>query len=107
MSAFVSGPATLIQLELTLILCVTYSDCSFKLHSLLPYYYLIERQSKDGYTYVFYLNGGRAPWTYREQLRHFCSSVLRAGGLCFWFGQRLQGAVRYICFRPARHRIKL
>lgn len=79
---------------------------SFKLHSLLPYYYLIERQSKDGYTYVFYLNGGRAPWTFSDHLKHFCTSVLRAGGLCFWFVQRLQGAVRYICFRT-RHRIKL
>lgn len=82
------------------------SSCSFKLHQLLPYYYLIERQSKDGYTYVFYVNGGRAPWTFSDHLRHFCTNVLRAGGLCYWFVQRVQATVRWFCFRT-RHRIKI
>lgn len=35
----------------------------FRMHTFLPYYYLIKGYCKDGFTYVLYINGGHPPWT--------------------------------------------
>ena len=39
-----------------------YQSIFFRLHSFLPYYYSVDGTSKDGFTYVLYINGGHPPW---------------------------------------------
>nr|CAG4645051.1 EOG090X0BM0 [Leptodora kindtii] len=39
-----------------------YEKHRFRLHSFLPYYYMVDGKSKDGFTYVLYINGGHSPW---------------------------------------------
>lgn len=41
-----------------------YEKQNFKLHKVLPFYYLINGKCKDGLTYVKYINNGRPPWTF-------------------------------------------
>lgn len=52
-----------------------YESRNFRMHSFLPYYYLIRGNCKDGFTYVSYINGGHPPWTLigneRNERRHF------------------------------------
>ncbi|KAK3912959.1 N-alpha-acetyltransferase 60 [Frankliniella fusca] len=43
-----------------------YQRHQFKLHAFLPYYYYINGKSKDGFTYVLYVNGGHPPWEVPE-----------------------------------------
>lgn len=53
-----------------------YQRCHFHLHSFLPYYYYIKGKSKDGFTYVLYVNGGHAPRGLWDMMRHFAGTVI-------------------------------
>jgi len=48
-----------------------YEKRSFALHNYLPLYYSVHGVSKDGYSYVLYINGGHPPWTILDYLRHW------------------------------------
>ncbi|XP_060828441.1 N-alpha-acetyltransferase 60 [Bombus pascuorum] len=68
-----------------------YQRCHFRLHSFLPYYYVIHGKCKDGFTYVLYVNGGHAPRGIRDWLRHIASAMASLGPCRIprWIWQRL------------------
>ncbi|XP_014243080.1 N-alpha-acetyltransferase 60 [Cimex lectularius] len=72
-----------------------YEHRNFRLHSFLPYYYYIKGMSKDGFTYVLYLNGGHSPWGLYDYLKHYGHYLLR-GDLCRWFLIWLRSAFMWV-----------
>lgn len=68
-----------------------YQRCHFRLHSFLPYYYYIRGKCKDGFTYVLYVNGGHAPRSLWDWMRHLAGSVASLGPCRVprWIWQRL------------------
>uniref|UniRef100_UPI00358E0A8A N-alpha-acetyltransferase 60 n=1 Tax=Myxine glutinosa TaxID=7769 RepID=UPI00358E0A8A len=47
-----------------------YENRHFRQHHYLPYYYSIRGVLQDGFTYVLYLNGGHAPWTFMDYVQY-------------------------------------
>ncbi|XP_070263620.1 N-alpha-acetyltransferase 60-like isoform X1 [Myotis yumanensis] len=47
----------------------------FKQHHYLPYYYSIHGVLKDGFTYIFYINGGHPSWTILDYIQHLGSAL--------------------------------
>ncbi|KAL7297340.1 hypothetical protein TKK_0009732 [Trichogramma kaykai] len=68
-----------------------YQRCHFSLHSFLPYYYNIRGKSKDGFTYVLYVNGGHAAGGLWDWMRHIAGSVANLGQCRVprWIWQRM------------------
>lgn len=66
-----------------------YESRNFRMHSFLPYYYLIRGNCKDGFTYVSYINGGHPPWTLigneRNERRHFPHRHIFLKHICLYF----------------------
>lgn len=62
---------------------VFYEKHNFVLHSFLPYYYSIKGKSKDGFSYVNYINGGTSPITFTEQVKNCFFSVFKFN-ICSW-----------------------
>ena len=52
-----------------------YERRKFRQHLFLPYYYAIKGKTRDGYSYVLYINGGQAPWSLLDYVSH-CSNTL-------------------------------
>ncbi|KAE8746988.1 hypothetical protein FOCC_FOCC006243 [Frankliniella occidentalis] len=78
-----------------------YQRHQFKLHAFLPYYYYINGKSKDGFTYVLYVNGGHPPWgtmaTRVCKLKHYCK-VLAHTDPCavpVWLWNKMQLMMRW------------
>lgn len=65
----------------------------FHLHSFLPYYYSIKSGYKDGFTYVYYVNGGHAPWGLYDYVKYVASTAWRGGGLYPWIWSKLRTAL--------------
>ncbi|KAI5697148.1 hypothetical protein M8J75_005889 [Diaphorina citri] len=72
-----------------------YEKRRFRLHSFLPYYYSIKGRSRDGFTYVLYINGGHAAWSLCDYVKHWCESLYRIN-LSSWLYGRLTGAVHWL-----------
>lgn len=68
-----------------------YQRCHFRLHSFLPYYYLIHGICRDGFMYVLYVNGGHAPWGLWDWMCHVAGSMASLGACRVprWIWQRL------------------
>ncbi|XP_073968884.1 N-alpha-acetyltransferase 60 isoform X2 [Rhodnius prolixus] len=60
-----------------------YEHRNFRLHNFLPYYYSINGTSRDGFTYVLYLNGGHPPWGLYDYIKHYGQYLFR-GDFCRW-----------------------
>lgn len=74
-----------------------YQRHQFKLHSFLPYYYYINGKSKDGFTYVLYVNGGHPPWGLYDYMKHYCK-VLAHTDPCavpVWLWTKMQLMMRW------------
>nr|CAG4644230.1 EOG090X0BM0 [Lepidurus arcticus] len=52
-----------------------YEKHRFRLHAFLPYYYSIHGRSKDGFTYVMYINDGHPPWSLLDYVFHWCERL--------------------------------
>lgn len=65
----------------------------FRLHSFLPYYYSIKGRCKDGFTYVYYVNGGHAPWGLVDYVKYVARAAWRGGGLYPWLWGKLRTAL--------------
>uniref|UniRef100_A0A1B6GW07 N-alpha-acetyltransferase 60 n=2 Tax=Proconiini TaxID=565685 RepID=A0A1B6GW07_9HEMI len=72
-----------------------YEHRHFRLHSFLPYYYSINGKSKDGFTYVLYINGGHSPWGIYDYVKYGCGLLYQLD-LCAWVTARLRGALAWI-----------
>lgn len=70
-----------------------YEKRRFRLHSFLPYYYLIKGHCKDGFTYVYYVNGGHAPWGLYDYVKYVAQVAWRGGGLYPWLWGKLRTAL--------------
>ncbi|XP_026325160.1 N-alpha-acetyltransferase 60 [Hyposmocoma kahamanoa] len=70
-----------------------YEQRRFRLHSFLPYYYSIKGRCKDGFTYVYYVNGGHAPWGLYDYVKYVARAALRGGGLYPWLWRKLRTAL--------------
>ena len=75
-----------------------YQRHQFKLHSFLPYYYCINGKSKDGFTYVLYVNEGHPPWGLYEYVRHYCKLLARTDPCTvpIWVWNKLQLMVHWV-----------
>lgn len=67
-----------------------YEQRKFLLHSFLPYYYSIKGRCKDGFTYVYYVNGGHAPWGLYEFVKYVARAAFSGGGLYPWLWGRFR-----------------
>ncbi|EPQ16257.1 N-acetyltransferase 15 [Myotis brandtii] len=52
-----------------------YENRDFKQHHYLPYYYSIHGVLKDGFTFIFYINGGHPSWTILDYIQHLGSAL--------------------------------
>ncbi|XP_015424630.1 PREDICTED: N-alpha-acetyltransferase 60-like [Myotis davidii] len=52
-----------------------YGNRDFKQHHYLPYYYSIRGVLKDGFTCIFYINGGHPSWTILDCIQHLGSAL--------------------------------
>ncbi|XP_063992976.1 N-alpha-acetyltransferase 60 [Diachasmimorpha longicaudata] len=77
-----------------------YQRCHFRLHSFLPYYYSIRGKCKDGFMYVLYVNGGHAPWSVWDWMRHMAGAVSSLGPCRVpqWIWQRLLWAATLLSY---------
>ena len=48
-----------------------YERRRFQQHAFLPGYYRIRGKEHDGFTYVLYINGGKAPWGFSKKVSQF------------------------------------
>ncbi|XP_054285891.1 N-alpha-acetyltransferase 60 isoform X1 [Macrosteles quadrilineatus] len=72
-----------------------YEHRHFRLHSFLPYYYSIKGKSKDGFTYVLYINGGHPPWGFYDYIKYGCSLVYQVD-VCAWVQSRVRAALAWL-----------
>ncbi|XP_043284337.1 N-alpha-acetyltransferase 60 [Venturia canescens] len=87
-----------------------YQRRNFRLHSFLPYYYNIDGQCEDGFTYVLYINEGHPPWGIWDWMhplfgvwdwmRHFIGALanLRPCRVPQWIWQRLLWAATLLSY---------
>ncbi|XP_026738292.1 N-alpha-acetyltransferase 60 [Trichoplusia ni] len=79
-----------------------YEHRRFRLHSFLPYYYSIKGRCKDGFTYVYYVNGGHAPWGLYDYVKFVARAAWRGGGLYPWLWGKLRTALTIAWHRYPR-----
>lgn len=74
-----------------------YQRHQFKLHTFLPHYYFINGKSKDGFTYVLYVNGGHPPWGLYDYMKHYCKVLAHADpcSIPLWLWSKMQSVVRW------------
>ena len=77
-----------------------YQRRHFRLHSFLPYYYVINGQCQDGFTYVLYINSGHLPWGLWDWMRHVAGAMASLGPCRVpqWIWQRLLWAATLVSY---------
>ena len=53
------------------------------MQAFLPYYYAINGQYRDGFSYVLYINGGHPPWGPTDYVKYGLGLLLRLD-VCSW-----------------------
>ncbi|KAI8426190.1 hypothetical protein MSG28_005123 [Choristoneura fumiferana] len=56
-------------------------------------YILSLGRCKDGFTYVYYVNGGHAPWGIYDYVKYVARAAWRGGGLYPWLWGKLRTAL--------------
>lgn len=75
-----------------------YEQRSFHIHACLPFYYSIKGKLHDGFSYVLYINGGRAPSTFTDCCKYLSNilSKVQPCALPLHLFQMARGLWRYI-----------